>query len=668
MSCLTLVSGDLLAQNNQQLLEKGLREYSSGLFEESAKSLESILRFAPDQIDAYLPLSASLVQLGRFSEAEEWIDKGLIKLPQSRNLKLLKAEVLLQQGLMESALPLYEKLLSEGTGQNQDGGISDRQLEDRIALMHQRLGYRFLQEEDAPSAIPHLRKALKHMPDTLGLHQNLVFALSQTNKIDAAYKASKAARKRFPRAIPILRLQAALLYELKDQEGLLEVYGMLHQLQPNDLDIGLNYGQVLLINQKRDEANEVFEGLLKTHPKNESVYQVLTQVQEQQFNVPGMIRVLREKRKNFPDDPETLSSLGILYTKIKQYEQAKAVFDTLSTMPGQLKPARIAKSYLFEVQDSLALAMSPLEEILADGKRHENILLAKARLLRKQEKLEESRELLEELIAFDPSLDAYVRMAELLEQMGDENGAVAFYRSAMGVGNPGAWAYDRLSSDELRKGNSEEAFVLLNKAIAAILSGEEEKQDQSKQESIISSIDVSRDPVRTSKVERDQSTDEASQIFEHFIAWFDAPSVENVLVDLVEEYPGSGRLHLVLADFYMKENRTDLAKTNYEQAVYFSPKFRPTQIGLAKYQESTGDLQGALLSFERALSMDETKPEVYPHLLRLYSKLGRLDALCDRWIARYHSADYNPVLKEYLIEALHKADRFDEARKYTQSK
>lgn len=72
-------------------------------------------------------------------------------------------------------------------------------------------------------------------------------------------------------------------------------------------------------------------------------------------------------------------------------------------------------------------------------------------------------------------------------------------------------------------------------------------------------------------------------------------------------------------------------------------------------------IREAISSLERALALIPDETSIYSELIQLYREVGQLDQLSDRWSAKFRADKDNELLKEHLIEALHKAGRFDEA-------
>ncbi|MBD3276523.1 MAG: hypothetical protein GF372_14505 [Candidatus Marinimicrobia bacterium] len=67
-------------------------------------------------------------------------------------------------------------------------------------------------------------------------------------------------------------------------------------------------------------------------------------------------------------------------------------------------------------------------------------------------------------------------------------------------------------------------------------------------------------------------------------------------------------------------------------------------------------------SYQRVLSINGKNEQAYANLIDLHQNQNSLDKLCDVWMSRYRANRRNDVLKEHLIEALHKAGRYEDAQ------
>ncbi|MDZ7808253.1 MAG: tetratricopeptide repeat protein, partial [Gracilimonas sp.] len=99
-----------------------------------------------------------------------------------------------------------------------------------------------------------------------------------------------------------------------------------------------------------------------------------------------------------------------------------------------------------------------------------------------------------------------------------------------------------------------------------------------------------------------------------------------------------------------------------KKSVEYSPELFEAHLELSEIHEDKGNIEEAIASLERALSLNSTESTVYSKLIQLYREIGQLDQLSDRWSAKYRADKNNGLLREHLIEALHKAGRYDEAR------
>src|SRR5690554_3226052 len=90
---------------------------------------------------AYQVLAASNLALMKFAETEKVANRGLKHLPNSNALIWFKSESLLQRGMLQEALPGYQKLLTANSH------ISTQDIRLRLGLIYQSLGGQFYQQE-----------------------------------------------------------------------------------------------------------------------------------------------------------------------------------------------------------------------------------------------------------------------------------------------------------------------------------------------------------------------------------------------------------------------------------------------------------------------------------------------------------------------------------------
>jgi lipopolysaccharide biosynthesis regulator YciM len=137
---------------------------------------------------------------------------------------------------------------------------------------------------------------------------------------------------------------------------------------------------------------------------------------------------------------------------------------------------------------------------------------------------------------------------------------------------------------------------------------------------------------------------------------------EAILLKILKEYPESALLMHHLGRLYYEDGKIEKARINIEKAVRLQANREETHLFLGHLYQKTDQFEKAVLSYERVLTLNDEYAEAYRSLIRIHQKSGKLDELCARWLQRYHHQKQNPVLREFLIDALHRANQFDEAR------
>jgi tetratricopeptide (TPR) repeat protein len=158
-----------------------------------------------------------------------------------------------------------------------------------------------------------------------------------------------------------------------------------------------------------------------------------------------------------------------------------------------------------------------------------------------------------------------------------------------------------------------------------------------------------------------------ADIVKFYGASFPQAKTEPVLRDLLAQYPGSGRLTYLVGQYFQAHGDTAEAAQLYAQAVRHAPRLREAHLAQGKLAEAQGNNQKARRAYERARALNETAPDAYRALLRVHRQQERLDGLIRRWQVRLRTMPDNAALREALIEALHKAGRYDEARRLSEA-
>ena len=118
---------------------------------------------------------------------------------------------------------------------------------------------------------------------------------------------------------------------------------------------------------------------------------------------------------------------------------------------------------------------------------------------------------------------------------------------------------------------------------------------------------------------------------------------------LIEWYPHSVDLKAALATRSFKQGRFAESMDLWRAVLDDAPGQARGHIGLARCQESMGQLAAAAVSYRRALGLEPENGEIYEGLRTVYRKLGNETGLREMLVDRTYIDSWNPVLLETLI-------------------
>jgi len=656
----------IATSNAQQtsLLQTAMHYYQSGKYPQAINSLRDILDRDSTRVQAHILLSASYLQSGNALMAQLAAERGLQLFPENTSLNWIEAEALVQLKKYRRALQYYTKIDTTINMLNTDviSTVSREQLRRRIGKVNIALGAQQFQRDSVQTALKRFQTARTYMPDSVSVYRNLAYLYSQTEQWDKSIAMSDSGLKRFPDNIDLLRIKGSSLFRKKDYKPLLGVYKKLHRLRPEDIDISLAYGEVLLVNQKPAQAEQLYKSLMKEHPKNKRIYNALIQINERQFNSKGKLAVLRQMQRQFPQDPDVLTDIAETYEVMNKWDNARAIYDSLEIFTGDTLRAQIATANTYERQDSLLQAALIYGELYQQFPTEQKVLIQYGKVLEKLTRWDRALEIYSALDSMNSTAYSLRHLGWTYEKLGELVKADSSYQRAVRMGTDHPLPYFRLARFSLQKKEKTHSFQLavkaLKKSFQSIASVQQNIQSSVQKESGITGFQTQAN----NKEALEEYDRLAREIFEFITDNFDASQVEPVLLDLLDNYPQSARFHYLVGTFYQKQNQLKKAIQQYIEAAKISPALLEVHLALAEIYQDQNKPQQAIRSYERVISLDPQNDEAYSALIHLYRSQGNLDKLCDRWMARYRANNKNNVLREHLIEALHKAGRYADAR------
>lgn len=659
------------AQDN---LQEGIQYFQQGEYEQAVSAFKEIIeQDAPQRVQAYYFLARTHGITGSFRKGHEVLEKALEIYPEHPGLRFARAELAGHTNPYAGAEIMHQLYYDEKDNPDlyYSLGLTPENLKEYSGQLYARAGSEFYGEEQIDRSIQALKKARELIPDSLYVHNNLIYTLLNNEQYDEAIEAAEYARDRFPenRNIRLMHNQALSLAGRGEDNP--DDIQQLYRENPDDPQTAMVYGQALLNEGKAIEAAEHFEEFLKRNPRQRQVYRMLIQINQRQFEYEGLAEVLKMKVEAFPREPNIRAELAEVLALIDKFQEARAhyahlydqtedpyyILEKVRTYLSEEKweeaehgyralcedyPAsgtgRMAAGELIRLYNHLEKTAKALETAESAYTRYEHsseIAVLYLQQLRNNEQLQKAAELAEKLIDM-PGVRSGIPYLIIAE----------------------------ISKDPAKKRDYLEKVMHTELEEVGKLS-EQIRTDA--QAALEGGIEM-QIPV----------LNERTQLEQHRSVLNDAAAIINdtetpanqveIYQRLHEQYDSNIWVKQQIAGALIRNGKT----TQAEEVLLSAARLNPDDVEIhqetAELFEQSGNDERAIISWERALGTDQKNEPAYRNLIRLHRKKGTLEDLCDRWMAQYRANPDNEILKEYLIDALHRAGRSEEARAIAQGR
>ncbi|MFU8859496.1 MAG: tetratricopeptide repeat protein [Cyclonatronaceae bacterium] len=623
---------------------------------EAAALLTTLLNEGNHALAVYEMLGESLLQLGEDLKAGQILEDGLDHHPHAFVLRFHLARSL-QFREPEKALDILRELESDLRDAPGNIAVSAADIRWYRGQIYSLRGGHYLESGRFAESASAYRQARRLLPDSVSVHQRLAVSLMRAGDFSAALEETEESLLYF-RSDPVLqRLRIQAFLELGERKQAIHYLGELLEAEVDNLELAVMYGRLLVEDQQIDRAAGHFESLLQRHPRNRDLYQSLLDLNRNHLNFDGQAELLRRMTTEFPGDDGIVLELAGVYMLQGETDNAIALYDSLIAAGSEPLPLLRRKTALLMRSDRYEEAYTsllPFEHI--PGAAFELAYAA----YRNQKPEEALSHLNRHLSEQETDAAALNLLGRLHEDLSEPDAAGEAYIRAYRAGSdtPDAiLAYSRqlpevARADTLLQGirrNVEQLSVwraqLSFESQAALRGG---------------TPTAFLEPYPVSEQVRDREAG-VEKLVAELTDISGTAETSGLLQPLARSHLSNTPFVLLTGRLHEQAGFIDRAKELYTGAISASARQPGPHLALARLSEREGDTAGALLWYERALGV-APEPEIYSSLIRLHREAGTLDSLCDRWLVQYRSERAAPGLRTYLIEALHKAERFEEAR------
>ncbi|WP_420319857.1 tetratricopeptide repeat protein [Flagellimonas sp.] len=371
---------------------------------------------------------------------------------------------------------------------------------------------------------------------------------------------------------------------------------------PNSLELKLLRVEVLVFEDKYEEAEKLLDQLQTIASHNEEIFIQRANIQSKQDNHPEAINLLLEALQLTEDTFDIHSLLGMEYLFMDDFEQAKRNFMKCVGFDQSDYSSLYNVVYCFEFLEDYDGAIHYLNDYLEQNPYCEVAWHQLGKMYYTKEMYQEALTSFDFAIISDDSfIGAYFEKGKVLEKLGKYNEAIENYETTISIEDPTSHAYlrigrchEKLGNNDLAKyyyyntvhedplldkgwlaitdfhyklGNFEKALYYINKAIN--IDGENPTywKRSGKIYSALKNFDEADFAYK-------QAVDLGNYEFETWNNWANAlknsgdfGSCIQVLVQGLEFYPENARLTYKLAGIYLKNGDVIQAKEKLAEAM-----------------------------------------------------------------------------------------------------
>ena len=653
---LCCMHGVLQAQIMDSRLDQAAMHLERGSPGEAASLLTALLEEGNRALAVYEMLGESLLQLGEDLNARQVLQSGLERYPGAPVLRFHLARSL-QSREPEKALDILRELETDLRDDPGDVAVSAADIRWYRGQIYSLMGGYYLESGRFEESASSYRQARRLLPDSVSVHQRLAVSLMRAGDFNAALEETEESLFFF-RSDPVLqRLRIQALLELGERKKAIRYLGELMESEEDQLELAVTYGRLLIEDQQIDRAAEHFEALLQRYPRNRDLYQSLLDLNRNHLNFDGQAELLRRMITEFPGDDDIALDLAGVYMLQGETDNAIALYDSLIATGSEPLPLLRRKTALLmrsERYDEAYASLLPFEHI--PGAAFE-LAYAAYRDQKPEEALNHiNRHLLEHATDY-AALNLLGRLHEDLSR--SEAAGEAYIRAyRAGSDTPDAiLAYSRQLPNGLR---ADTLFHGIRKNVEQLSVWRIQLSFESQAVLRGGTPSAFVDPYPVSEQVRDREAGVEKLVVE-LTGLAGTAETSGLLQPIARNHLANTPFLLLTGSLHEQAGFSDRARELYTGAISAAARQPGPHLALARLSEREGDTAGALLWYERALGVSP-EPEIYSALIRLHREAGTLDTLCDRWLVQYRSERAAPELRTHLIEALHKAGRFEEAR------
>lgn len=651
------INSSLNAQNSVQ---QAMQYYKAGNYKEALVAFEQLINGGQATKEIFYGAIDCAVRLKLNDKSIQIIEKAEKKFGIQYEWTFLLGQLYAQGGQLTQAVTVLQKVRKSFPDSSE--------VRFYLADVYANLGAKQFTDNKFEEAYISLKEAYKNNPQKKDYTRNYLVVCIRLKKFNEALPLAKEVFLSSKSDIEIGKLYFQLLLQTEKYKDALRVVQVIAKAFPDNTDVLLDVALAYRYTSEYDSATAYYQKLRQSFPRSREVYKAELDWLMASGLKDTVISRCREFLLNTPDDKEIMTIMAQQYQRKKSFDTARTIYREMRAKDLDRDAAlKIAECYLQEYQKDSAII--ELNEYAVTGGKNADGFLTLYGLLFKANRIAELKKIL--LIGikrFREYADFNLLMAKqyLFEDAPDS--AFLYLEPIKGVYS----RYPEISYITARlydsKADTAKAVFHYSRFIRVSMA-----QSQNLQTQISTTIsgDGMMNPDSLDKAEKAGS--ELDTLTSQLRAGFDRLRIINgresygkLLDELIADIPQGVPIYIARAKYRLELGDSSAAANDIETALRISAYNEEVQKETGNFYYETGDYEKAFIAYRAALSKNNKVKLYYERIIELSIKLKRTDEVIEFWKRRYESNPENELLRESLIELLHKTERFEEAAKYSQ--
>jgi len=280
-------------QKPDLLADLGYTYELAGMKQEAADTYSKYATSDPKNINAQLSAAQAWMRLNNIDKAQQFISQAATIDPDYYRLHAVRASLAKTQNKDAVAAQEYEAALARMPEDVPEGPIFPIELRLNLSEIYKGLG------------------------NNAAAQQQIALAEQAIDKIQVEG----------PQKAEFLRVRASVATGSQNYAAAAKDLQDAMQLDPNNSNIELQYANLLWIQQKKSDAQQIYLAVLKHDPANRFALESLGYLMRDMGKIPEAEQYFHQMAKLYPDDYVPYLALGDMYTAIDKLDQAEVAYE-----------------------------------------------------------------------------------------------------------------------------------------------------------------------------------------------------------------------------------------------------------------------------------------------------------------------------------------------------